>query len=361
MSKTATQRIQELNQYYQKQNAEFLGTIVSLSVQMGEDVIPLQDIQDMVLNTPEIPGKWEPKPRNKLTMYLESVNQLKNSTSFEKFREFADEFPFDPGDHFGYLGKRIDYSRTEKIPAIHKIVHLRRSQTGAEIKGFEDLNVDTFDVDSEGITVAVERTSGTEETDHTTSKFAITFDPDAGDEYMPFIKALHKRFSQRLAQVYDSTAVRAVILDMIKGKMGAQSINTGTYLIDDGDAAQIDALRQGFSELHRHIDLFALHVVKYNDLPADHPANQNYQSVKKRLDDTIVTDLRDFVADIEARVESDTDTRRDTWTRRAIKLREYKKQVRKFKNKQLLISDSIESYLEEASKTLRGQLEASAA
>ena len=101
--------------------------------------------------------------------------------------------------------------------------------------------------------------------------------------------------------------------------------------------------------------------MKYNDLPADHPANQNYQSVKKRLDDTIVTDLRDFVADIEARVESDTDTRRDTWTRRAIKLREYKKQVRKFNNKQLLISDSIESYLEEASKTLREQLEASAA
>lgn len=357
MSKTATDRISEVNEFYKKQGAEFVGTVVSLSVQMGEDVVPLRDIQNLILNTPELPNEWKPRPRNKLSLYLDTINQLKNSASFQKFAAYQDEFPFDPDEHFGYLGKRIRYKKHESIPVAHKIVHLRRSE--AEAMGFEDLDISLVDYDvDEGIVIMLERVEGTEETDDTTSKFRITFNADVPDEYNPFLLALRDRYKQRLNQVYDSSAIRDVILDMVKDKMNAQSINTGTYFIDSAEAAQLDALKAGFAKIHPDIDLFTLHVAHYKDRPANHPTNQNFSSVRKRLTDSVVGDLKNFVDDLKERRDSETDTRRSTWNNRANELREMKKRVKKFRAKQVLEADILEDLLAEASTVLKKQLEA---
>jgi hypothetical protein len=354
---TATQIIQDLNQFYRDQGAEFLGTVVSLSVRLGEDTVPLKRIQKMILDTPEIPNEWSPTPRNKLSLYLDTINQLKNSVSFQKFADYVDEFPFDPEDHFGYLGKRTRYKKYDSIPAAHKIVHLRRSET--EGTSFEDLDIDLIDYDvDDGIMVMLERIEGTEETDCTTSKFRISFGSDVPDEYNPFLLALRDRFSERLAQVYDSSAIRDVILDMVKNKMDAQSINTGTYFIDSAEAAQLEALRNGFAEIDDRIDLFTMDVVRYKDKPKEHPANNNFGNVQKRLTQSVLTDLKEFVDNIKSHRDSDTDTRRSTWNNRANDLREYKKRVRKFKAKQVLEADIAEAKLDEASTLLRKQLEA---
>lgn len=357
MSKTARQRIAEINAYYKQQNAEFLGTTVSLSVTMGQDTVPLSTIQSMVRNTPEIPDKWMPDPRNKLTLYLETINQLKNSASFERFRKHEDEFPFDPAEHFGYLGKRTRYKRDEEIPVAHKIVHLRRSDAVAE--GFEDMDIDMIDYDvDDGIVVMLRRTEGTEDTDDSTSRFAIEFPGNLPDEYMPFILTLNETFAERLAQNYDSTAIREVILDMVKGKMNAQPINTGLYLVEGEQAHQLDALRHEFRKIHPSIDLFTQHVVRHNEVPEEHPANQNFQNVKRRLTSSVVEDMKSFVQELEQFEESDTDTKRSTWTRRANALREMKKRVRKFKNKAMLETAAVEKLLGKATETITEQLKA---
>ena len=338
----AAQVIEDLNRTAQKSDAEYVGTMCTLSVQTGEIRIKHSDIERMILSNPAIPDDWAPENRNKLTMYLDCVNKLKNTQSLTKFRPYQEHFPFNPDEeHAAYMGMRVYYSRDSNFPVAHNILHVRQSE---DVDEFNQRRLET----DEAITIQLERTEGNSETDHTTSQFAINFPDDTPQEYFPFLLALQDMFKERINRVYDSGAIRSLINDILKEKMGAESVRSSLYFIHDENIAALDALRDGFRQLNSGIDLLLFHVHNHTDVSADHPINATFSSVSRGVTRSIVEEVKELNQEIKERLEdTETDTRPSTWRKRADELKELQGRVQKFKNKRMLVEDVADSLIEE--------------
>lgn len=341
--------LHELNESVE--NVEYVGTMCTLSVVMGDNDLRYEDIQNMMLNDPDIPNDWVPEQRNMLRMYLDCMNALKNTQSLKHFEPWDDEFGFDPyKEHAAYMGMRTHYSRDSRFPTSHNILHVKKSE---ELDEFNNHRLET----DEAVTIQLERTEGTSETDNSTSKFRINFPSDMPQEYYPLVFALHNMFKDRVNRIYDSAAIRELVLDIIRHKLGGQNVNTSLYFVDSKDADSLTALKNGLARLDTGIDLFLFHVHHHRDKPSDHPVNETFKSVSRGVTRSLVDELKEFFDEVKSRKEDEENvTRADTWDRRAGELRDLKKRITSFKNKQMLEADMVDHFLEGATEIIKSEL-----
>jgi len=349
MSNPANNISKTLHESAAAENGVYVGTVTSVSVRMGDDTILFDTIRGAMESNPDIPTRWLPTTRNRLRMYLDCVNKLKSSSSLKHFKDYLDEFPFDnvADIHGGYFGRRSEYSRDSDLPVSHQILHFKQGQDRDE---FNQRELET----AGAITVQLERTKGTSSTDCTTSQFELHFPKDAPAEYMPFLLALSDLFRDRLNHRYDSGTVRSLLTDMLKKDLNAEQVTSSMYLVDGEDIGEMNALSQVFNELHSGIKFYKIHIFRYPKLPDDHPKNDSFRSVSDGVTQALLKDVKEFFEEVKARAEDEeTETRAGTWRRRKKEFKELRKRVEKFRQREMLIGDVIDSVMSDAVEVIR--------
>lgn len=329
--------LKQANEEAAQSGVEFVGSVVSLSVQLMEhESLTLNQVRQVILDHPNIPDEWAPEALNKLTMYLKLASEL-NKTSSRSFDIPPDSPFYDNEDRFGgYIVQRLSKRQDDRIPTSHRVFYKEPKVGSVEGKVLKDISIDT------SIVVSLKRIYGTSATDDTDSEFEIMVDStECPDEdfhnYIPFLATLDRVFRERCVGRYSSTHIRELFIDVITKKVKAISVNPSQYFVDKENIDPVANLAESLNRIDAGIRVLDFVI---NKGVQGSIANRSFEAVSFGLSKTILKDINLLKAELAEMGERDN-VRSKTWTKKSEELQALAKRLKAYKNKELITGDII--------------------
>jgi hypothetical protein len=319
----------QLNSEATANGAEFVGSVVFLSVQQETNIALGSLVREMQLH-PEIPSDWAPEPLNHLSLYLQTISGLG--------RGGANKFKGMPDTHGGYTVHRLFLRSESDMPAAHKVFALRRIM-GADGK-LADVEVDS------GIIISLRRTYGDKSTDKTgLSMFAVDVQGAMTPEYEVFVQTLLSQFEMVRDERYTADQVRSLLIDILKDKLNAVPIKRGDYFVEGRSVNALEALREVFTRVDEGVRINPLHIVKYAGAQA---LNQSFSSLAGAVQESVVKEMQGFLEELNHLDTKDSKTRAGTWQDRHDKFMDLQLRIKRLQSKQLIENDILTDMAQEA-------------
>lgn len=332
---------------------EFKGGVIHISVEVGEAIIRQRDIKNAIASCPSIPSEWYPDVHNNLTLYFQTISEMKRA-GIKNFIVPTD-INFDVEIHAGYTVDKVMQNVHDKFPTCHKVFRKTRASGKAEDSKTEESRNITDIKMSEGIIVMLERTKGTVKDDETgDSEFDLVIDTTVEgqdvDEYIPFIETLKTRFMSKINGVYDSRQIRDILLKIVRQDIEAISIQTGLYFVGPSKIDPVYELAEAMQKVHAGIRIQVIPIIEYKDAPL---FNKHVDDVKISLTDSIISDFKTFNKTItEMAQDMDTNIREATWLKKLSELRKYKDLLTELKEDNMIKIDILQDLIDETEEII---------
>ncbi|MBF84899.1 MAG: hypothetical protein CL489_10610 [Acidobacteria bacterium] len=372
---------QNSNQWVEawKQNsAKLLGVTFQLSVNipLGNEV-KVKDLRDAIISS-TLPDHWAPTLKNGYSLYLSTIRELGNTTIKKFDIEPSDNFNVE--EHDTYTVTKVFGAKHEQEPAKHRVHHKRKVNNAGVQDDNGKMHDDLADVSFDNsVLFILERVKGTSADDDSgDSEFEITCvarnednEPVDLDVFQPFIRTLERVYNEKLEGTFTSKQVRSWLADIVNNKLKADNIHRGTYFVPVERLNDVYTLANVLKSVHPGISIFITPIVKFENVPVQQQQvlNQSLGNVQTMLGDSILQDTQSLLDDLYKFVEKDKEAQADdkargvrlnTWIDRTSQFDAIKKKVEEYKNRELLISFSIEDAFEEIEEILTEKLQEAA-
>lgn len=340
-----------LNQLVEARNqskGEVIGTL--LSFRCPETVrIPYTQLMSAFELNDNIPAEWRPEQRNQLALYLACITSL-NRTSPTKFDFDEATHGFTAEEFGGYIVTRLKKEKDSPVPAIHKIIFLRKkiSQTtnlaGKVVSKIDDVQAD------DGITIELRRVDGDAKSDDVgKSKFEVVV--ENGNSYPiyyePFLKTLAESFNAALNYEYGPKQIREIVLEIVRDRLASMSVN-GWYFTLSKNLTPIAALEETLNNLSSGINFFFMPLVNDGTPLSDAAIG----SIAFGIEDSFLDELDKIEEDILNLQDSESKTRDSTWRDRLDRLKEIQERIAEYKEISLLKTEVAQDRAKEILETL---------
>jgi len=367
MTKPAEQIIREAVEEFKRQDADFAGSLMKLSVQgVSSAGITLHDLRRVILDNPILPNDWAPEPQSDLTMYLSTMSELGRSTNLEgKFLpDDSGEYEFSPSRHHQYIVKRMFLSSAERNPTAHKVIHMEKEEIpktdkngniiGKQIKNVEaDDGIQIFLWRKDG-DISTDTTGGTVWTSSVYNNDGTKVNWGCDIRYWPFLRTLKANFKKKCRAEYDNKEIRDTIQDILWKGLGVQPVaRGGLYYTDPENYAKLSVLSDELRDLNGGIALYHWGVPVYAD-------GSRRNGLQEMVSDGLMSHLNQEMADLIGNLEemgAADGTRHSTWRRRKDELKEMRTKIQKLAKVKLLNEENLKKQFEKAVDLIKSGLQ----
>jgi hypothetical protein len=354
----AASYLSRANEEAKRNGAEYIGSVINLNVSLNntDNCVPLNDVRQAIIDNPLVPSHWAPEPLNPLSIYLKLTQELgrKALTTFQETGVEINEEEFG-----GYIVKRLHLQKAEDVPTAHRVFFTRKVASSVADNHGATRTVEDIEIEH-SIIVTLRRVWGTVDTDLSGgSVFQIEVDYDdcplhLQRNFQPFILSAQALFEKRQNGIYEASQIRELFLNVIHNHIGADTLNKGLYFVYRDKIDSVSALSESLNGLDSGINVINLPIPKYQD--PNSLGNQAFKQVSQAVGSSILNDASALLSELKSFEDADTKTRGGTWDSRADMLRELRKKVELYRNKELLVGDSLDDVLKKCGHILINNL-----
>lgn len=338
-------QLAEIIRSYEEQGAEFVGSLVALSVS-GDISTPelAQKIEDNEI----VPDSWAPKVDDPLSIFKKVMSECNRST----LRTFTvpQGCAVDADTFGGYNPDMIREDVQDDKPILYR-VHLRERENRDNELAQAVVNDSQF---NQSVTIGLDRTSGTPADDKKRrSTFDVVYkmgeDSDV-EQFKPLLQTVKDKFHHRMKGIWTARDIRSWLMNIIKRDCNARSIVHGQYFVLQEHVERLFELRQILQEMNRGVRIVAIPLPRYE---GDNAANIAFEQVSVEFTQALLGEVKDLADEIEEMSNGDKEFTARVVTNRVAKAQRMRKEFNDYKNRELLRSDLLDEKMDEVTKQLK--------